>query len=943
MIKQLIFLYCFCSSIAYSQVLFKNFHFTTEEGLPSNTIYSITEDRKGNIVLGTDNGLTFFDGNEFKTLNVENGLINPYIVAVTKDDKDVLWFVNYGGNLQKLVDGKITTTPIFTAYYNQILNTKKSIFLFTTQVRNPGKYYKSIELFKDKNLQINSDTLFVNPRIAAPILQQNGEVISVKNQMVHYKNFAIPLPTAVKLLHKVIFRKKDVCLLDNQKLVIVDFKGAILKSIKLPQALSEKRFFKFDFIVDQKETCWLSIQGKGLFILRDNSWENINESLDLNADQNINFLYADSKNRLWIATHENGLYCIPNSAVQTFLFSDSENNFTGFATASDNKFLYVSTNFKLYKYNNGQLSFLEKSLLPIKIDNINKEAIYYFPYFDVTKSDAELRSLKRIFGRQYIKQDGTTYYSLFNLSNIAICNTNKKELSVRNITNKIVADEKIRNVVFYKNQYYFNNNHSISIRTFDNNFIYKKKDLKIKLKGFISDFKFVNDTMWIAANNTIYKWKNNKIVDSISHINNTKLYNIRKIKIINNDVYLCAGNGLFKISAAGNRVLNKYNFLHSNDVYNVALFKDELFVGTINGLCKIENALVVGKSKSPVFDILYKNKPCSLLKIPKEVDSVELQLVIQNFYSNRNQLIQYKNDASAWVDSPTTKLNFFELGYGNHQIQIRVKDVNSDWSTITVSIYRGYPFYIKWEFYLMLFLILSFLLIAIYSYQIEKIKVKKKQEIDINNKIVELRQSALNAMMNPHFIFNSLNAIQYFINSNQRSKSSDYLGKLSRLVRLFLLHSSEPFITLESEINRLEMYVEIEQLRFNHFNFQLNVDEKLRKSTLKIPNMIVQPFIENAILHGISHLQDEDRKVELHFEIKNDILTIIISDNGYGLSRTSVKKNGHISKGIQIITERMALLQLSYPEKVFTIAQSYINPSIERKGWEVTMCISVFY
>ena len=126
------FLLCFLFTIANAQIQYKFNHFTTDEGLPSNSIYSITEDNTGNIVLGTDNGLTFFDGNDFRNYNIKDGLINPYITAVSTDEKGTIWLINYNGKLQKFKNNKIVNTPIFTETYNQLSNIKDKLF-FTTK------------------------------------------------------------------------------------------------------------------------------------------------------------------------------------------------------------------------------------------------------------------------------------------------------------------------------------------------------------------------------------------------------------------------------------------------------------------------------------------------------------------------------------------------------------------------------------------------------------------------------------------------------------------------------------------------------------------------------------------------------------------------------------------------------------------------------------------
>lgn len=212
--------------------------------------------------------------------------------------------------------------------------------------------------------------------------------------------------------------------------------------------------------------------------------------------------------------------------------------------------------------------------------------------------------------------------------------------------------------------------------------------------------------------------------------------------------------------------------------------------------------------------------------------------------------------------------------------------------------------------------------------------------MEINNRIVELRQKALSATMNPHFVFNSLTAMQYYINHNEKTKSSEYIAKLSRLVRMFLNQSSEPFISLQEEIVRLKLYVDFELLRFQNFEFKIIEQGYTDASKIMMPNMILQPFVENSILHGVSHLKEKDGKVIITIKLESDVLHITIEDNGFGLD-PSGSNSSHISKGISIITERLDIMQKKYPEKTYTIIQKPVDPNKERKGHCVYLTISV--
>ena len=922
-----------------AQTRYKCVRFTTDDGLPSNIIYSITEDASKNLIIGTDNGFSVFNGNSFKNYNIKQGLDNPYIVSVFNENNKI-WLLNYNGKLQFFQNGKIVSTPIFSEYQNQIVTTKSTIYLYSLQSRNPNKTYayNSINKLNYKNVapKINVDF----QRIAPPVLMQNNFEIKITNNFLEYKNLKIKLPEEIKFIHKVIFREQDICVLEDDFLFLLNYKGQILAKIKLPSNLSVNPIYKHDFVVDKLQNCWLSIQNKGLFILQNASWVAFSESIGLSNQDNINFLYPDFYGKMWIATNEKGLFCIPSTLNEIITFKNSDNYFNGFATAIDEKSLFIATRFGLYTCNkSNNIAEVKQFQMGVKIDNFNKIPVLYSLY---TKPDfwkTELNILK-INGKQLIEKDENGSVFLIGNNSILISKKVNNVVLERKLDNKIPKKEKIKSVLKFKSEYYFNNGQEIDIRTFDTTFIYKKRNLKFKINGFIEDFNFINDTLWIAANNAIYKVFNEKIIDSILSVNDVKLNNIRKIKQLDNDVFLCAGNGLFKISRNGNLVFNKFNFLPTNEVYNAAFFNKKLFVATNNGLVKIDESLCK-KTQKPSLEVFFKQTKIDKIVLPPNQESVSVQLQIQNFYALQNQIIQYKVDQSKWLFTSSKTIDFELIAYGNHQVTVRVKDVNSGWETKNFQISRAYPFYLKWWFLLFGFVIVFALIGFLYQKQIKKINRKKIQEIAINNQIIELRQNALSAMMNPHFIFNSLNAGQYFINSNQQEKSSDHIGKLARLVRLFLSQSSQSFISIADEILRLKLYVELEQVRFNSFEFELNIDPKIDISLIKVPNMIVQPFLENAILHGISSPKITDGKIELNINQSKDRITIEIIDNGFGIDKNKLKNDNHISKGIAIIEERLAILQQSNPTKIFSISQGFAFSNLDRKGHKVVIIVTI--
>ena len=150
---------------------------------------------------------------------------------------------------------------------------------------------------------------------------------------------------------------------------------------------------------------------------------------------------------------------------------------------------------------------------------------------------------------------------------------------------------------------------------------------------------------------------------------------------------------------------------------------------------------------------------------------------------------------------------------------------------------------------------------------VQQLESEKKQTV-LQNKTIELEMQALRAQMNPHFIFNSLNSINRFILQNNKSQASEYLTKFSKLVDMILQNSQSPLIPLESELESLGLYLEMEALRFNyHFTYKISVPKDIDIEVLKVPPLILQPYVENAIWHGLMH---KEEKGQLDIEVSQE-------------------------------------------------------------------------
>ena len=236
------------------------------------------------------------------------------------------------------------------------------------------------------------------------------------------------------------------------------------------------------------------------------------------------------------------------------------------------------------------------------------------------------------------------------------------------------------------------------------------------------------------------------------------------------------------------------------------------------------------------------------------------------------------------------------------------------------------------------------LIIWLIKWRINKLLQIEKEKNELKNHSFELENKVLAAQMDPHFIFNSLNAIQQFIISNENEKAQIYLSKFSRLIRKLLETNTKDSITLNAEIEILQRYLEIESLRFNQiFNYDIVIKEGIDVNKIKIPIFLIQPLIENAIWHGLLP-KNGDKSLSILFEVLNDkTLLCIIDDNGIGLKKSRAKKviNKDKSLALSFIEQRLQLMSKLNKSDYGLLIIDKQSDSGESLGTKATLTIPI--
>ena len=902
-------------------------NYSINDGLPSNHVYTILQDAKGFMWFLTDKGMVKYNGKTFKTFTTKDGLPNNDVwdAFTTPDGK--VWYLTKSTHLGYIENNIVQSFPnqnknevITPINSNQINN--------TVYPAGPNKFFKLKDsAWQNFNIQKNK----INGGNYSRVLNKKVGFIGYnynKKTLTIYNN-------KEKLLKKISIKNdfKDIIKVRGQITDSLFFwtsnKGYSI--LNLNSLIFKQYLFKDEIGLKTIKYPRINLVGKQLQITGERFVSVLDENFKIKnpfffpSHIKAHFGFRDSQNTIWLSTFNNGIYKLPYSKQQVKYAFEGE---------KVQKLSFVKNQLFLSVYNKGFYKYdaPQKSFKPYLITNDFVHDIKYINELNVTF----LLNRKSILIEENNKRKKIKFF-LKNNSNINI-------------------DEDLKKVVFFDSKLY-----GISSFGIYNNIDTKKLAIEnhFNHKG-INDLLVFNSKLIIATTNGLKEVKNNSIKE-IKFSNNTFNKSIISIKqltesqiLINTDGYGSYISNLNTISplkgseflivqdafvkdnsiwlATNTGVLhfekkeNKYKLIRTytindglpnNNINTLYVYKDELMVGTDNGLV----TLPLNQKKQNLFiDVFIKNGIYNKHKITKtnntfkykRSNTISFEANEINFSEDNNTSYSYKLEPlqKEWISSTTNVFNFNNLQPKDYIFHLKSGDIKKQLSfTITPLWYQTLFFKI--------FTILVLVILTLLFNQWNKNRIQKKsiQKAGIQQKLAEQELYALRSQMNPHFVFNSLNAIQYFITKNEIDLSEKYLVKFAQLIRMFFDNSSKKYLTLENEVDLLKRYLEIEKMRFGEdFHYKFKIDKKLNNNTL-IPTMLLQPIVENAVNHGIFHNNRNGNLLISFIYIDTNSFKVSVIDDGIGIKKSQeIKANSlkkHNSKSTSIINDRLQLLNQS--------------------------------
>ncbi len=937
--------------------------FSTHNGLPSSNATQVLQDKDGNIWISTVNGVAKFNGRNFERFDINDNLIENQIIGMHLSDSNKVWFIGKSGFLSYYQDGVISSYR----YNNQVvkmLSGKESIDQRSVSfndnslcfnIEDKGRFsidsagnlttlYSVDNSYSTIDIRSHKNTYYINPIHDTIYLYTDKGLFRYKMPDISNRHHLI-----------VKFTERKVLLANNNILYQISEQGVSDTQFEYPINCINQ---------DVDGGVFISFVSDGFcyFSSDDFSKTPVYHSLKGNT---VTSVIRDKFNSIWASTNANGIFFSPSEDFRKI--SDVEGLYDNYISkllfANDSLIAltgnYAIAKIKFNKVRNRVFDELKYSAISDILWHKNTLWVAFKDRLSYCK-DGELIDF-------YVQKEGSNSI----IKSIAVGYNDDLWVGKSNgfmlIKHKRIIFERSSDG-FDKlnvNKIYAEPNGAVWLACRDGLWKYEdNKVLKYHDKdGVISrniqdiDIDFATGTIWLGIDGVGVVRLNKDAVDIISSKDGLISNSITSIYYNQEALLVGTKNGISKIdnpNCIDDRTIKSLtvqNGLLSNEVNDILTDKRNVFVATNRGLCYFDYDYQNSDKIVPKVNIDNILADGNALKIRDSVRYIDyytrnVSIKYGAVYFKTQSTLKYRYRLlgldDKWTYTEAHEANYSSLSFGSYTFQVEASGEGGVWedNPISVKIKVKAPFWLEWWFVtLLLFVIKS--IFVIYR------RIKRKRALfqkKIDDEINQYRQVALSRQMNPHFIFNSLNSIQRYILQNDIRQSNRFLTRFSKLIRLILDNSQHTLITLDNEIVTLNLYMELEALRFKErVQFETYVSPDIDTYSVMVPPMLIQPFIENAVWHGIMNKEEngEKGKVSLSFVQENDKIICTVSDNGVGRKKSAElnkeKISTYKSRGTSITQKRVDVINKIYKKNITITYKDPVDSEGNSKGTIVTI------
>lgn len=919
-------------------------------------VYSVIKDKNGFLWFATERGVLKWDGISLKVFSTRNGMFSDDIWEIVEDRDGVIWCFSHGKGINWIMDDMVYTYP----YPDIIIEEKITAGPYFINPE-PGHYM----LGMSKGMLVwNSSGEFKLVKIRAQELTRglipiNKNLCTDLKNLFHIRGNGIVQRLAFPYNNDAHYQKRWFQVSDSiyayqqhefdVGLRFYDVKNSIHRLISFDSVLGFLPT-RHTLIGVSNGGVWFKADDRFFQYKNDVALE-FNEFKDIKPQR----ILEDRDRNTWVCTKGNGLYIGPKARInyQPLYFPKSKQNLNGsFIFKSSNEEILVTGGNSIYKISNNQIrQFIElpplneRAILPFNlgVPLLKEQYTYWLSDYLFLHKNSDNTTISSSLTISDLSRK--TNYS-FSFPNFLIPSAQPKDFLQIGDSMVIAASYKGLSYVFYSN----NKWHFSQIQIGRANGIEK-----------IGENLFIGTStgLWSLPVNAITLNNNESVVCSFKEpIKNLITYRSKLIIATESgEIYQ------FNPKTCESRLIVKQVFITTMAEKDKDLYfgtDQELIIyrsngtleryGTLDGYPKGGLKHMVPYEKYGVYGIKNSDEKGEVLNIqltPTFFENIPEPKIIliethegkEKIYSN---VINIKSENitiyltkkiygfssrfvlemrsipsidTNWRELPSNQVALAGLGPRWHQFEFRYKDI----LTKKTSLKTNFAIYIipKW-YQNHLFQILGFIIIVstliFISLFIYRTQIKKKQT---RQKLMELEILAFKSQIKPHFLFNTLNGIQAQLLKNEIKNAINYISTFSKLLRLYLDANYDTYTSIEKEVEILEKYVDMEKLRFpNRFTFEIDIQKEINKQKEKIPGGLIQPFIENAIIHAF---EDPEKTGVITLKINlldEKFLVIFISDNGIGINKGLMKANNYGKKsfGNIIIRSRIEAWNQIDPE-----------------------------
>jgi sensor histidine kinase YesM len=927
------FLFCDAQSFRFTQ-------YTTHNGLPIDNVYAAAQDEYGYIWFATDFGISKFDGYRFVNYYKNSGMANKAVTDIVYAGGDSLLFLSYPNTIQSIhINGTIRTIAQCNNFSVQQL------------IRHNNRYYFYQREFSTIGILENGNTAIVT---LDSLLQGSGlllhAVFPVNKTTVAFctnKGLYMRSEKQTKLLlpnTDVTFgltgKNHVITAISNSAVVEIDTAYTVSRTkIKIPGAVPI-----YHMTEDKDGVIWLRGMVNGIFRLQHNRLQEMSAALSM-QNKIINEFFIDARGNAWFCTDGSGVLFKRANTLKVYETSDGLANNRVLQLLLHNNELFIGTS-------NGLSVRSKNTIKKINLPSVAKglKWVYYLKdladnqigiagatMFNFSEGDSTLRLLKnkRIDGYTFtafngfagMQQNDSVYWTA-SYGNIERIVNNKRSVNYKLTA---VGARKTYDMLFHQGKLWVGTENGIVF--LENNRLSLQDSINGVRPGQV--FRFLvnkKGVLWAATENGLFYndgvWK---------QVRRGATYGSNYCTGITEDgegrIWCSTWDGFFITDGVARANFNTADGLPSKTC-NSILYDSSLnavYIGTDNGLTIAECSKL---QQQQLFQQVYIS--CTYEDSAAVLNNGVLE-------SNKNNLRFYFNlDNNKWLTTQLPDLFLTDISREKHTLEVRAK-ING---TVITSANTSFSFSIKerfyktWWFWTLVVLLLQYIAFRLISNYNKRKRATQLLAQKQQAELASLKQQAFTSLMNPHFIFNALNSIQYYINKQDRQTANKYLSDFATLVRRSFDAAQKPFVTLDEELETIRLYLQLEKMRFtDKFDYSITLNDAAEEEEWLLPGMVLQPFLENAILHGLAPLQSHGQ-ITIDIKGANNILYITITDNGIGMKKSKQLHvaRKHSSRGMQLIKERLEILSNKSVRRV-QLTISDLNPAAENPGTRIELVI----